>query len=180
MASRNSTKISEHLTRSHDVDRRLRHLARSQPRKNRPARAPAHPLRTCTDPFRRLRELQASTSQSPDSIAFDSLPWLTVATASDRRRVDELRVELDLGEAEAIVLAIERHADLLLVDERRGRRAATASGLMVTGLLGVVVQAKRTGAIDAAKPILDALIRTARFWIGPALYAEVLTQLDEL
>ena len=83
----------------------------------------------------------------------------------------------DLGRGEAE--AIERRADLLLVDERRGRRTASATGLRVTGLLGVVVTAKRAGLIDLAKPVLDELIQIARFWIGPDLYAEVLTELGE-
>ena len=92
--------------------------------------------------------------------------------------MQELREDLDPGEAEAIVLAIERRADLL-VDERRGRRTATAAGIMVTGLLGVVAEAKRAGRIDLVKPVLDELIQTARFWIGPDLYAEVLAELGE-
>ena len=76
-------------------------------------------------------------------------------------------------------LAIERRADVLLVDERRGRRIATAEGLAVTGLLGVVVRAKEAGSLDLAKPVLDELIRIARFWIAPDLYAEVLAALGE-
>jgi uncharacterized protein len=113
--------------------------------------------------------------------AFDlaSASWLIVATATDQDHVQELREDLDPGEAEAIVLAIERRADLLLVDERRGRRAATAAGLTVTGLLGVVARAKRAGLIDLAKPVLDDLIQHARFWIGPELYGEVLKELGE-
>jgi len=55
--------------------------------------------------------------------------------------MQELREKLNPGEAEAIVLAIERQADLLLADERRVRRSATAAGLTVTGLLGVVALA---------------------------------------
>jgi predicted nucleic acid-binding protein len=99
--------------------------------------------------------------------------------AKDQNRVQELREELDPGEAEAIVLALECGADLLLVDERRGRRMATAAGLTVTGLLGVVAKAKRAGLIELAKPVLDELIQIARFWIGPDLYSEVLTALGE-
>jgi predicted nucleic acid-binding protein len=102
-----------------------------------------------------------------------------VATANDQKRVQELRKDLDRSEAEAIVLAIERQADLPLVDERRGRRTASAAGLRVTGLLGVVAAAKRDGLIDLAKPVLDELIQNARFWIGPDLYAEVLAELGE-
>jgi predicted nucleic acid-binding protein len=93
--------------------------------------------------------------------------------------VRELREHLDAGEAEAIVLAVERRADILLVDERRGRRTATAAGLTVTGLLGVVARAKRAGLIDLGKPVVDELIKIDGFWIGTDLYAEVLAELDE-
>jgi len=65
------------------------------------------------------------------------------------------------------------------VDERRGRRAAAAAGLTVTGLLGVVARAKHAGPIERAKPVLNELIQIARFWVGPELYAEVLAQLGE-
>ena len=56
---------------------------------------------------------------------------------------------------------------------------SSAAGLAITGLLGVVATAKRAGLIDLAKPVLDELIRIARFWIGPDLYAEVLSELGE-
>jgi predicted nucleic acid-binding protein len=114
------------------------------------------------------------------SLDLASFEWLVVASPEDRSRVEALSAELDPGEAEAIVLALERHADLLFVDERRGRRIARTTGLRVTGLIGVLTAAKGAGLIDAVKPVLDALIRDARFWIGRALYREVLTHLGEL
>jgi uncharacterized protein len=125
------------------------------------------------------QELTTYQEDLPSGDDLASLPWLIVTSARDQKRVQELREDLDAGEAEAIVLAIERHADLLLVDERRGRRTATAAGLTVTGLLGVMARAKQAGLIDLAKPVLDELIHHARFWIGPELYAEVLAQLGE-
>jgi len=124
-------------------------------------------------------ELSDSRNDLPPAVDLASMPWLIIASATDRNRVQELREELDAGEAEAIVLAIERRADILLVDERRARKTATAAGLAVTGLIGVVARAKRDGLIDLAKPVLDELIQTARFWIGPDLYREVLQKLGE-
>ena len=124
-------------------------------------------------------ELSDSRNDLPPAVDLASMPWLIIASATDRNRVQELREELDAGEAEAIVLAIERRPDILLVDERRARKTATAAGLAVTGLIGVVARAKRDGLIDLAKPVLDELIQTARFWIGPDLYREVLQKLGE-
>lgn len=66
-------------------------------------------------------ELMVSDRGSLPGIDRALASWLIVASASDQKRVEEFREILDRGEAEAIVLAIERQADLLLVDERRGR-----------------------------------------------------------
>jgi uncharacterized protein len=115
-----------------------------------------------------------SKNDPPPAIDLAAQPWLMVATANDQKRVRELRKGLDRGEAEANVLTIERRADLLLVDERRGCRTASAAGL-----LGNVPTAKRAGLINLAKPVLDEFIQIARFWIGPGLYAEVVAELGE-
>jgi len=124
-------------------------------------------------------ELMRSLSDLPPAIDLAAESRLAVGVANDRKREQELRKYLDPGEAEAIVLALEVRADLLLVDERRGRRTASAAGLIGTGLLGVVASAKRAGLINFAKPVLDDSIQSARFWIGAELYAEVLSELGE-
>ena len=59
-------------------------------------------------------ELTVSKGALPPAIDLASEPWLTIATPKDQARVQRLREDLDPGEAEAIVLAIERGADLLL------------------------------------------------------------------
>lgn len=124
-------------------------------------------------------ELTAPSHDLPAAIDLASMPWLSVAAPGDQDRVRELCEHLDPGEAQAIVLAVEFHADLLLVDERRARRIATALGLTVTGLLGVLADAKKVGLLERAKPVLDELIQKAGFWIGPDLYREFLAELGE-
>ena len=123
-------------------------------------------------------ELSAKTDLAP-VMGIDFMSSLIIGTPNDQKRVQELRHSLDAGEAEAIVLAVERQADLLLVDERRARRTAEAAGLRITGLLGVLADAKRAGLIDLVKPVLDDLMQHARFWIGPELYEAVLAELGE-
>jgi predicted nucleic acid-binding protein len=61
---------------------------------------------------------------------------------------DPQLADLDLGERQAIQLAEEQHADLLLIDERKGRRRARQRGLKTTGTLGVLLSAAELHLID--------------------------------
>lgn len=108
-----------------------------------------------------------------------TLSWIKTQFAADRKLVSTLRAKLDPGEAEAIALAIELNANRLLMDERLGRTAATQAGLQVTGVLGILVVAKRNNLIQEVKPLLDALIGQVGFWVDRQLYAEVLQAAGE-
>jgi len=77
--------------------------------------------------------------------------------------------DLDAGESEAITLAIELEADLVLMDERKGTEAARHLGLATIGVLGVLLEAKRIGRIDRILPCVDSLVAGLRFFISPAL-----------
>lgn len=108
-----------------------------------------------------------------------TLSWVKTQPAIDQAFVNTLRATLDPGEAEAIALAAELEADRLLMDERLGRAAAMQAGLQVTGVLGILIAAKRTNLIREVKPLVDNLIEQVGFWIDARLYAEVLQVVDE-
>lgn len=125
-------------------------------------------------------ELARYQHELPFQFSQNQFPWIQALRAGSRTRVDEFLVYLDPGEAEAIVLAIELGAELLLMDERRGRKLAGGAGIAVRGLLGVIVQAKDAGLIEFVRPVLDELRNHARFWITDALYREVLEEIGEI
>jgi uncharacterized protein len=103
--------------------------------------------------------------------------WIQIQAVTNAQSVVDIQTSqdnIDLGEAEAIVLSLELNADLVLMDERRGRAVAIDYGLKVTGLLGVLVQAKRNGLIACVKPLMDRLIEQVDFRVGSQLYETVL------
>lgn len=110
----------------------------------------------------------------PGAAQVETGRWIKARTVKNVQLVQALRQELDAGEAEAIALALETNAELLLMDERLGRETAQHLGLSYTGLIGVFVEAKRKGIIDSIKPYLDALRDVAGFHISHALYSRVL------
>jgi uncharacterized protein len=61
----------------------------------------------------------------------------------------------------------------LIIDERRGRSEASRLGLQVTGVLGILLAAKRQGLIPLIQPLLNNLIKNS-FWIREELYKELL------
>ncbi len=119
------------------------------------------------------QELINSGDTDPATLAVQTLSWIQTQPVSDWVLLETLQSNLDPGEAETITLAVEIHADRLIIDERRGRNEAIRLGLQVTRLLGIVLAAKQQGLIPLVKPILDDL-RANSFCIRDALYAEVL------
>jgi predicted nucleic acid-binding protein len=81
---------------------------------------------------------------------------------------------LDLGEAAALSLAVEIHADAILIDERRGHEIAHQLGLRTIGLLGILLRAKAVGIVPRISPVIEMLERDAGFWISDKLRQEVL------
>ena len=64
---------------------------------------------------------------------------------------------LDAGEAEAIQLAINLNADLLIMDERSGREVATTRHITVVGILGILLESYRRGAVRSQADIISQL-----------------------
>jgi len=91
-----------------------------------------------------------------------------------------LQREVDRGEAEAIGLAVQLRAAVLLIDERRARRLAQYLELNIVGLLDVLQAAKQRHFITNVKPILDDLITRARFRLSHKLYQRTLFTAGEL
>ena len=124
------------------------------------------------------QELLAGQSH-PGRDAVLNATWIERRSVQNRQLVIALFQDLDLGESEAIALAVETNADLLIVDERLGRRSAQHFGLNIIGVIGVLIDAKHHGLIAEVKPYLDQLRILAGFRISDTLYLRVLADEHE-
>jgi predicted nucleic acid-binding protein len=86
----------------------------------------------------------------------------------------DLSSELDLGEREAISLAVELQPDAILMDEQFGRREAERLGLRVAGTLSILLDLARSSQLDFP----DALqsLRLCGFYLSASLESSMLRE----
>jgi len=125
------------------------------------------------------KELSALTHHAAKSHidAAISEGWLVID--STRCSLPPLSGPLDSGETEAIALALATKADVLLMDERRGRQAARHAGLTVAGVLGELLYARLNGALPDLRSEINRLRTEARFFIDSEIERFILSQAGE-
>ncbi len=124
-------------------------------------------------------ELLRIESLKKEIALFLSRQWVIVKNVNHDKEYESIRIVLDEGESEAIALAISLHADLLLIDESKGRQIAKEKALKPLGLIGVLLKAKKENHLSLIKPELDKLMNEHGFWIDEELYSVVLKAAGE-
>lgn len=130
-------------------------------------------------PFAVRDELKRLEERGYDLTPVWSADWLHVEPVHNMVSVDKLRKELDAGESEAIVLALEKHADFLLIDEKEGRAKATKMGIPTIGMIGILLTLKENRRLAAVKPVIDELRKDAGFYLSEGFYLKILASVGE-
>ena len=125
---------------------------------------------TITMPDEVWNEVVVDAEKQPGAKAIRNASWIETQAVSNRDLVRALRQDLDGGEAEAIALAVESDSPLLIMDEQHGRARADHFEIPCIGVIGVFIEARDNGHIQAVRPYLDALREEAGFHIGDPLY----------
>jgi predicted nucleic acid-binding protein len=89
-----------------------------------------------------------------------------------------VRAALDLGERDALGLAIHLGARGVIVDDKRGRRLGTTLGFEVVGTLGVLLRAKRERLLTVVRPEIEALAGVG-FYLSSSLRQLALEEAEE-
>jgi predicted nucleic acid-binding protein len=111
-----------------------------------------------------------STPQVVSATVRSEPKWMVVRTVS----VPDMGPPQGRGEREAIALAKEIGATLLLVDDKAARSAAVQAGLKIVGTLGVLLQASRAGLCDLRKDVEQ--LRAIGFFVHEDLLERLLRE----
>lgn len=115
-----------------------------------------------------LAELKHPFAPKPVRDWFRNTPtWVEVLSPKS----SIIMAQLDLGESEAIALATELQAAVVLIDEQAGRREAIRRGLKVAGTLSVLDEADQAGLVVFDNAIAE--LRKTSFRVSQAVLSEI-------
>ena len=124
-------------------------------------------------------ELNTLTQFGYDLSFLERKDVFIIRQPTDAKFITEVSEILDPGEAEAIALAKELKANLLLIDEKLGREFAIAEHINCKGAVGILIDAKQKGFIPLLKPLLDDLVNNLKFRLSDRIYLLALRRAGE-
>lgn len=125
-----------------------------------------------------FREVSEKNDAASDAMS-RAHDWIHVVSIEHPEQYAMYRAKLHAGEVEVMILAQEPpRADLLIIDDNAAKKTAKFLGLPVTGTMGVLLKAKRSGLIGAVAPLLNA-IKDNGFYISDQVMQLVLREADE-
>ena len=100
-----------------------------------------------------FRELTANPRFTDEAEQIKNCPFVYAVQVKDRKSVNLLRraTGLDLGESEAIILSDNMQAELLLMDEAKGRDIAEQMQIKIMGTIGLLMASYQNGNITAGE-----------------------------
>ena len=128
-----------------------------------------------------LQKLYGNIITTPDIARqfAENLPdWVIIKAPADHQKQQILALQVDVGEASTIVLALEMPGNTIILDDLQARKLAEQLGISITGTLGIIIKAKLNGLIPSIKPILNKIKQT-NFRISPSLEAAALNEANE-
>lgn len=127
-------------------------------------------------------ELTSNTQFLDEAAEITNAKYIKVVDVQDTKSVELLRraTGLDLGESEAIIYTDDSKADLLLMDEVKGRKVAQQMGLSVMGTIGILMSAYKEKMItkDEIRHYINIMKKSGRH-IGENLYAKLLELIEK-
>lgn len=118
------------------------------------------------------------TAKDYEKSLFDKMEWIETKRIQNMDLAGLLEKLIGRGEAEAIVLAKELRA-ILLMDDAKARKHAKLLNVEVIGTLGLLKMAKNHGVISSMREVIDDMLAKG-YYIADNLIKKILKDANEL
>lgn len=108
----------------------------------------------------------------------DAHNWIHIEKINNEMAKSMFKTQLHDGEVEVMILAKEKNADIVVIDDANAKKHAKYLKLPVTGTLGVLIKAKQQGHINELKPIIQKMIDN-NIYISEKIMKLCLEQVNE-
>ena len=122
---------------------------------------------------------EVSKEKKAGSEKISKASYIKIEKVKDEIAIKFLLGNLGRGESEVLVLAKEKQADLILIDEKKARKMARRAGFKVMGILGLLLVSKRNGFISNIKAFIDELNKQG-FRLSNRVIKKILKEAGEL
>lgn len=127
-----------------------------------------------------FKELTSNKVYKKEAKMIENTPYIKVENVWDDKAVSQVMIDygLDIGESESIVLALERNADRILMDEKKGRSISHNYRIKTVGTIGILEYSYEVNILTK-KDILNYIdiLKTSKRYISEALYAGLLNKI---
>lgn len=104
--------------------------------------------------------------------------FIEIRKLKDNVQFKILEQSIDAVEASSIALGLEIPNSLIILDDKKARKIAFQLNIPYTGVIGILVQAKKLGKIKKVKPFLE-LLKSSGMWVSSEIYSEILSITNE-
>lgn len=125
------------------------------------------------------REVVLQSKERSGAVDVREAKWIAVKQVLDRDYVRVLKTGLDDGEAEAIALARELQASVLMLDDKAARTMAQQLGFRVLGTIGFLLWAYEEGPVKDMQIELDRLRNDGGFYVSQDVISKIMKSVDK-
>lgn len=119
-----------------------------------------------------VEEIKIGNSLGVNLPILEKLDWVIVRRPASAQALP-LITNLGPGETEVLMLGLEMRGAVVVLDDAPAREVAEVLGLRLTGTLGLLLDAKKAGLVNAVSPLLETL-QSLKFRLAPRTLEAVL------